>query len=134
MESKVQKIRKVFFFLGAFFLLMFTATQAATWYSTFSLSIPGYNGSAATGFGQTKSIGGANGNVEIYNIPGDHRVDIRMEDEQGTNGAWLRQITTGETGTLPGNSNQLPGDLMRMRISTNWNTPGISANGVWRSY
>ena len=38
-----------------------------------------------------------------------------------------------DTAGLPGNSNQLKGDKMKLTISSNWNATTDSKNGSWKS-
>ena len=103
----------------------------ATYLSAFSLSLPGLNQSVSTGLGQSKATSGANGQILV--TVSKQKFDARQTDEQGNSGDWRKQISKGDTAGLPGNSNQLKGDKMKLTISSNWNATTDSKNGSWKS-
>jgi len=115
----------------ALLLIIPTVSYAATSYSSFSLTLPGGDGSVSTGLGQTKATSGANGNINV--TTSKQKFDARQVDEQGNAGDWRRQISAGSSAGLPGHSSQLKGDKMKLTLSSNWNATSDSKTGTWRS-
>ena len=116
---------------GITLLTVPSVKYAATYLSAFSLSLPGLNQSVSTGLGQSKATSGANGQILV--TVSKQKFDARQTDEQGNSGDWRKQISKGDTAGLPGNSNQLKGDKMKLTISSNWNATTDSKNGSWKS-
>ncbi len=127
------KKSKLFGTLLTLTLLGSTTIYAGSTYSSYNTTVGKLNGNGYTGF-QTKSVSGANGNLKSVSVGGKYVVDARMQERNGTVGAWVRNISDDTNYGLPGNSSHLKGDSVRVQFSNDWNTPvNVQVTGSWRS-
>ena len=129
MKNKL--VKKIATF-GVIVSMFSTVAYAGTSYSYYRTTVGKFNGNGYTSY-QTKSIGGANGNIKSTKVGGGYSVDARMNSSVG-NGEWARDIKTGTKTYLPGNSNQLKGTSVRLQFSNDVTTPvDVQVSGSWQS-
>ena len=110
------------------------SVSAGTTYTGYNTTVGDQNGSGYTGYDQEKTTRGANGNIKSGSVGGIYVVDVRMQDQQGNNGAWTRNVTDGTNASLGGHTNHIKGDLMRAEFSNDIGTPvDVQVTGSWRS-
>ena len=120
--------------LGIGILSMGATALAGTTYTTYNTTVPAVNGSGYSGY-QTKSIGGANGNLNSVSVGSTYFVDARMQDAtSGVHGSWIRDVTDSTNYVVYSNANHAGGDSMRMQFSNDLFTPvSVQVTGSWRS-
>ncbi len=120
-----------------FIFIIFAAgtimVKAGTSYREYSTTVGKLNGNGYTSF-QTKSVSGANGNLQSSMVGGDYLVDARMQKDDGVSGKWTRDITDDRYYDLDGHVNHFSGDNIRIQFSNDWNTVvDVQVTGNWRS-
>lgn len=107
---------------------------AASSFSNFSFSLPGFNGSKYTSY-QTQVTTGATGEVENYTSGAKANVDARMIDKDGDAGAWTRNLNQGSSSyVLEGKSTLKAGDQVRAQFSSDISTTvAVDISGKWKS-
>ena len=107
---------------------------AATDFSGFSFSLPGFNGSKYTAY-QKKTTTGATGEVEDYKSGAKANVDARMIDKDGDAGPWTRNLNQGASSyVLEGKSTLKENEDVRAQFSSDITTTvAVDISGKWRS-
>ncbi len=120
--------------LGIGILSMGATALAGTTYTSYNTTVPAFIGSGYTGY-QTKSTGGANGNLNSTSVGGSYVVDARMQDAtSGVHGPWVRDVTDSTNYVLYSNASHAGGDSMRVEFSNDLLTPvSVQVTGSWRS-
>lgn len=114
-------------------LLGTTMVFAGSSYIGYNTTVGRLNGNGYTGY-QTKSTSGANGNLSSSLVGGRYFVDVRMQESNGTAGAWARDVRSGSYRDLDGNVNHRRGDSIRLQFSNDFDTPvAVQVSGSWRS-
>ncbi|MCQ4925156.1 hypothetical protein CIW83_05345 [Tissierella sp. P1] len=116
--------------LIALIIMGSVSAYAGTSWSSFSTTVPRFNGSGYTSY-QTKSISSEDAEVDIDYVGGDYEVDIRLVS-QNRNSKWERNVVDGMFFYIP-NSVQA-GERCRLEISNDLSTPvKVQVEGEWRS-
>ena len=127
---------KIFKTIALLTLILFfggSMAYAGAEYSGYSTTVGKINGSGYTTY-EVKAKSGANGNLLSYYVGGDYTVDARMQESDGTAGAWTRNIDDDNFYELDGHVNHMSGDLVRVHFSNDWTTlVSVQVEGYWRS-
>ncbi|WP_297281270.1 hypothetical protein [uncultured Anaerococcus sp.] len=133
MKKIKENISKVVFVTALPVLLGTTMVFAGTSYSGYNTTVGRLNGNGYTGY-QTKATSGANGNLSSSSVGGGYLVDVRMQESNGTAGAWTRNVKSQSERDLDGNVNHKKGDKIRLQFSNDFDTPvAVQVSGSWRS-
>lgn len=135
MTKKNWKKRLVSFVLGIGCIAMLGAgAMAATYTQGFMVDVPRLNGSANTST-QRKDYQGRSGYIWFDAVGGGKKVDCRMRDSaDGTEGSWLKNMTTGSDGSLYSRASHAAGDYVCVRISNKLTTiVAVTCSGDWRA-
>lgn len=128
----MRKIIKLILVMGLVITMYGTAAFAGTSYSGYNTIVGKFNGAGYSGY-QTKSGSGADGSILSEKVGGSYVVDVRMNSSSGS-GSWLRNVTDGTQGVLPGSSYLTSGILVRAQFSNDINTPvDVQVAGSWKS-
>lgn len=113
-------------------LLGTSMAYAGTTYKEFSTTVGKANGNGYTAF-QKKTTTGADADLKTTNT-GGYEMDVRMVDENGTVGAWKRDIVANRSYKVPGHQLHLKNYNARLQFSNDLTTlVDTQAEGTWRS-
>lgn len=105
---------------------------AGTTFTSFSLELPGFNGSIYTK-DQVKKTTGATGEITKFKSGAKANVDARMIDKDKDAGSWTRNLTSGNY-VLEGDSTLKAGEIVRAQFSSNITTSvSVFISGEWKS-
>lgn len=110
-----------------------TMVYAGTTYESYSTTVGRVNGSGYTDY-QSKTTNGANGDLSSTYVGGDYTVDARMQEDDGTAGAWTRDVDDNERRDLDGHVDHKAWDSVRVQFSNDFFTfVNVQVKGKWRS-
>lgn len=134
MTSKSMKLKISVAVLALTMMASTMSVFAATSFSNFKFSLPGFNGSKYTSY-QTQVTTGATGEIENYSSGAKANVDARMIDKEGDTGDWARNLNQGsQSYELEGNSTLRAGEQVRAQFSSDITTSvAVNISGMWKS-
>lgn len=128
----MKHIKKLVALCAILSLLGTSMAYAGTTYKSFSTTVGKINGSGYTAY-QKKATTGKDADLKTTNT-GGYEMDVRMIDENGTVGAWKRDIVANHTYKVPGHQLHLEDYNARLQFSNDATTlVDTQAEGTWRS-
>lgn len=125
-------LKKIVALCAILCLLGTSMAYAGTTYKSFSTTVGKINGSGYTAY-QKKAKTGADADLKTTNT-GGYELDVRMIDENGTVGAWKKNVKNKNTYTVPGHQLHFANYDARLQFSNNVTTlVDVQAEGTWRS-
>lgn len=114
-------------------IVMSTAAYAGTAYKKYVVGVGRFNGSGYTEE-QTKKTTGTRGRIDSDTVGGDYVVDVRMVNNSGKHGSWVRDLSDNMILNIPVVDALAAGTKVKLEFSNDITTPvNVAVQGRWKS-